>query len=31
VWKPTENLELAEVLEVYWVVIVLEMLKAMRC
>ena len=30
-WKRTEMLELAEVLEVYWVVIVLEMWKSVRC
>ena len=30
-WKRTEMLELAEVLEVYWVVIVLELWKSMRC
>jgi len=31
VWKRTEVLDLAEVLEVYWVVIVLEMWKSTRC
>jgi hypothetical protein len=31
VWKRTEVLELAEILEVYWVSMVLEMWKNMRC